>query len=289
MTTATVINEAKPYQGFARFYDRVMGDAAAPLIERNFELSRRRYGIRFESAADVGCGTGRLLSRLSKHSAVLYGVDRSAEMLAEARRRTRNNDIRFLRQDLREFLLPQRVDLITCTFDTLNYLTTPSGLKRALGRIRDNLRDGGHFIFDVITGAGERNRRRIIRQRFRLSNAHANWLITMDGPRNVSRVEMLWSYRGGDGQIRQSRELHLQRWYSLTWLCGLLQRSGLSVRGIHNATSYQPASERTFWAHLVTRKETCPILTRSLGGYRGVRNGDQDGKRWRSMRHRRQN
>src|SRR5208337_1008702 len=131
--------------------------------------------------------------------------------------------------------------------------------KRALGRIRDNLRDGGHFIFDVITGAGERNRRRIIRQRFRLSNAHANWLITMDGPRNVSRAEMLWSYRGGDDQIRQWRELHLQRWYSLTWLCGLLQRSGLSVRGNHNATSYQPASERTFWAHLVTRA-SCKII-----------------------------
>jgi hypothetical protein len=109
----------------------------------------------------------------------------------------------------------------------------------------------------VITGAGERNRRRIIRQQFRLSNARANWLITMDGPRNVSRVEMLWSCRGGDGRVRQSREVYLQRWYPLIWLCGLLHVRGLSVRGIHNATSYEPASERTFWAHLVTRKEPC--------------------------------
>jgi SAM-dependent methyltransferase len=252
--TATVINQVSPYQAFALFYDRVMGDAVATLIERNFELSRRRHDIRFDSAADIGCGTGRLLARLSRHCDVLYGVDRSVEMLAEARRRTQNRDIRFLRQDLRDFRLPQRVDLITCTFDTLNYLTTPSGLERALAQVRDNLRDGGHFIFDLITGAGERNRRRIIRQRFQVSNAQANWLITMDGPRRVSRVEMLWSCIGRNGQIRRWREVHQQRWYPLTLLCGLLQRCGLAVLGIHNTTSFEPASERTFWAHLVARK-----------------------------------
>jgi len=264
VTTATVITEASPYQAFARFYDRAMGDAAAPLIERNFELSRLRYGIWFGSAADVGCGTGRFLTCLSRYCDVLYGVDLSAEMLAQAQRRVRYRTVRFLQQDLQDLHLPQRVDLITCTFDTLNYLTTPTGLRRAIQRIRDNLCEGGHFVFDVITGAGERNRRRTIHQRFRLSNTHANWLITMDGPRSASRVEMLWSYTRGDGRTLQWLEIHLQKWYRLTWICNVLRRCGLFVCGIHNASSYAPASEQTFWVHLVARREPVATIERTL-------------------------
>jgi SAM-dependent methyltransferase len=245
---------ASPYQEFAQFYDRVMGDATARLIGRNFERSRRRYGIEFASAADIGCGTGRLLLRLSRHCNILYGVDSSSAMLAQARRRTRNRDIRFLRQDLCELRLPRQVDLITCTFDTLNYLTTPARLKAALRRVSDNLRSGGHFIADLITGAGERMHTRCIRQRIRLPNASSNWVVTMNGPRGESRVEMSWLSKGENGRPRRWREVHLQKWHPLTWMCRLLQRCGLSVRGVHNADSYEPASARTFWVHLVACK-----------------------------------
>jgi hypothetical protein len=61
---------ASPYQEFARFCDRVMGEATNKLIERNFERSRRRYGIGFDSAADIGCGTGRLL--LAFHATAMF-------------------------------------------------------------------------------------------------------------------------------------------------------------------------------------------------------------------------
>jgi len=259
--TTTLGNEAprfaaaSPYQEFARFYDRVMGDATAKLIGRNFERSRRRYGLKFASAADIGCGTGRLLLRLSRYCNILYGVDSSSAMLAQAQRRTGNEDIRFMRQDLCELQLPQPVDLITCTFDTLNYMTTSARLKAALRRVSENLRSGGHFIADVITGAGERKRTRRIRQRIRLPNASSSWLVTMDGPRGVSRVEMLWLRKGEDGRLRRWREVHLQRWHPLTWICRLLNRCGLSVRAVHDAASYAPASARTFWAHLVACKQ----------------------------------
>ena len=260
MKTTTLGNEAprfaaaSPYQEFARFYDRVMGDATAKLIGRNFERSRQRYGIEFASAADIGCGTGRLLLRLSRYCNVLYGVDNSSAMLAQAQRRTRNKNILFMRQDLCKLELPQQVDLITCTFDTLNYLTTPARMRAALRRVSENLRSGGHFIADVITGAGERSHKRRVRQRIRLPNASSTWLVTMDGPRGVSRVEMLWLSRGEGGRPRRWREVHLQRWHPLTSICRLLHRCDLSVRGVHNVASYAPASARTFWAHLVACK-----------------------------------
>jgi SAM-dependent methyltransferase len=242
-----------PYREFSRYYDRVIGNAVAPTIKRNIEQSRRRYSINFDSAADIGCGTGQLLRYLSRRCAVLYGVDSSLEMLRQAKRRTRDKNVLFLHQDLRGLRLPRPVDLITCTFDTLNYLTIPDHLKRTFRRIRDNLREGGHVIFDVITGAGER-RRRLVRQRVRLPEATGLWLVAIDGRRRLSRVEMRWRSRGNDGLTPLRQEVHLQRWYPLSLLCTFLSQCGLCVRGIHDAVTYQPASRHTWWALFVAYK-----------------------------------
>jgi predicted TPR repeat methyltransferase len=105
--TSIVERSFPPYQHFAQFYDRVMGDAAAPVIRRCFERSRRHYDLRFSSAADIGCGTGTFLLHLSRLCDRLYGVDRSAEMLVQARRKLAGANIALLQQDLRQLRLPR--------------------------------------------------------------------------------------------------------------------------------------------------------------------------------------
>jgi SAM-dependent methyltransferase len=247
----TVERLVPPYRQFAQFYDHVMGDPIAPVIKSSFERSRRRYDIRFASAADIGCGTGTFLLHLSRFCDVLYGVDRSAAMLAQARRKLRGANVRFLQQDLRVLRLPQRVDLITCMFNTLNYLTTAAGVQAALQRVRENLRDGGQLVFDVITGAGESGRTRRLRQRIAVPGTLATWRFRTDGSRYRSCVEMRWRSSDGQGGQGTRREVHHQRWYPLPWLCALLDKCGLNVCGIHDVVSYEPASPHTWWAHFV--------------------------------------
>ena len=249
--TYIVDNPLSPYQKFANFYDRVMGNAAALVIARCFERSRRRYDLRFSSAADIGCGTGTFLRHLAQFCDVLYGVDRSAAMLAQARRKLRGASVRFSQQDLRVLRLPQRVDLITCMFDTLNYLTTAAGLQEALESARENLRNGGSLIFDVITGAGEAGRARRLKQRISLPQQSAIWRLRTDGTQNRSRVEMLWHSLAESGNGKTWREVHYQRWYPLPWLCTVLKRCGLRICGVHDVVSYEPASPQTWWAHFV--------------------------------------
>jgi SAM-dependent methyltransferase len=243
-----------PYQRFAQFYDRVMGDATAPVIHRCFEQSRRHYNLRFSSAADIGCGTGTFLLHLASLCDRLYGVDCSAEMLAQARRKLAGVNVILLQQDLRRLRLPRPVDLITCMFDTLNYLTTAAGVQAALESARENLRKGGSLVFDVITGAGEAGRTRRVRQRISLPGQMAIWHLRADGSRNRSRVEMLWRSSNEQEISNTWREVHRQRWYPLPWLCALLKRCGLQVCGVHDVMSYQPASPRTWWAHFVVRR-----------------------------------
>jgi SAM-dependent methyltransferase len=50
---------------------------------------------------------------------------------------------------MRDFRLPQTVDLITCEFDALNHLPQKRDLHRVLKCVVRALEPGGHFAFDV--------------------------------------------------------------------------------------------------------------------------------------------
>ena len=159
-----------------------------PLIERSFDQNRCRYG----------------------------NVRR---IIDTATRRT---------QEYRDLWLLRPVNLITCTFDTLNYLTTtPDRLMKVLHCIRASLRNGGHFDFDLITGAGVR--RRLSRQYVRL-DARATWTVAIDGRRRSSSVDTQWRSRIKDGRLRLGHEVRVQRWYPLPSLCAVLGQCGLTSR-----------------------------------------------------------
>jgi SAM-dependent methyltransferase len=141
-----------PYATLAPFYDPLLGDRFFPQLRRTFEWLGRRYGLRFASAADVACGTGTFVRYLRECSVpVIYGVDRSPEMVRVAIAKNQGAGARFLLQDFATLQLPQRVDLLTCHFDSLNYLLTADDLLQALRRFRANLNPSGHIIFEMIT------------------------------------------------------------------------------------------------------------------------------------------
>jgi SAM-dependent methyltransferase len=244
-----------PYHDFAAIYDCIMGGAVAPVIESAFEHSRRSYRIRFGSAADAGCGTGTFLLRLARFCSTLFGVDCSADMLAVAQQKTKGLGIRFLQQDLRAFALPWPVDLITCNFDTLNYLPSIADLRRAFLRFQRNLGAGGHLLFDVITGAGERGRIRQMVQKIALPHVTARWLIRTDGSARKTVVDMRWLTPSTHGRAAIRREIHIQRWYPLPVLCQLVTEVGLRVKGIHEMATYRRASPGSFWVHFVVCKD----------------------------------
>src|SRR5215471_21820492 len=122
-------NIKRPYSELAPAYDQTIGWPAFHHARRAFETLARRYGLRFRSAADIGCGTGLFARYLNEcWGAPVYAVDRSREMLRQARRNSSGVGVCFLQQDVRCLALPSNVDLITANFDTLNHLNVPQDL-----------------------------------------------------------------------------------------------------------------------------------------------------------------
>jgi SAM-dependent methyltransferase len=134
------------YAGFARFYDRIMGDRSEEIERIQSYIGRHRPQA--TSLLELGCGTGAILSGLAGRLAVT-GLDRSPEMLAIAADRV--PAARLVRADMTSLRLPVTFDVVICVFDTLNHLPGFDAWLALFDRVHEHLADGGLFIFDVNT------------------------------------------------------------------------------------------------------------------------------------------
>ena len=125
-------------------------------ILRNLPARRRK-------AIDVGCGKGVLAGKLAAHFEHVTGIDRNADMAAEAGARLRDLPrVSIERSDFADFSSPAGADLITMVA-ALHHLD----LDDALARIPQLLAPGGRLLvvglarpdtladlaFDVVSGA----------------------------------------------------------------------------------------------------------------------------------------
>lgn len=239
-----------PYAALAPLYDALLGKRFFPSIQRTFEWLVDRYGIRFSTAADAACGTGNFVHYLCGYDVrVVYGIDRSPEMLNLAIRKNSGSCARFLLQDLADLQLPNLVDLITCHFDSLNYLLRTDDLLRALRCFHGNLNPTGCLIFDMISDHPRWAYRGPHVERVNASGTTVIRITCWDVPRNIQTASVSIS-RGG----RWHRELHVQRGYPISTVIGLLCRAHFEPMGVHDYTTLGPATRRTPRAVYVAQK-----------------------------------
>lgn len=238
-----------PYTTLAPVYDALLGNRFFPRLRHTFEWLVRRYGIQFASAADVACGTGTFVRYLCERGVpVVYGVDRSPEMLRMVIAKNRGNGARFLLQDFAMLQLPQPVDLITCHFDSLNYLLTSDDLLQAFSRFHTNLNPGGHLIFDMITdrppwsGLGPRV------EHVTGTGVSIVRVTRRDPRRSIQTAHVAISRNG-----RSHREIHVQRGYPVAVVIGLLTQARFALLGAHDFQTLGPAATWTSRAVYVAR------------------------------------
>ena len=144
----------KPYRWLAEYYDKMFGAMRTPI-----DVARRRLLGRIlpkvEAACDLACGTGITAMEFARQGIRTYGVDLSPHMCSTAREKAARAGlpIRILRADMRDFRLPEAVDLITCEYDAINHIPRKADLTRVAKAVAQALRPGGYFFFDVNNSA----------------------------------------------------------------------------------------------------------------------------------------
>ncbi|SPT59567.1 class I SAM-dependent methyltransferase [Actinomadura madurae] len=105
-------------------------------------------------ALDVGCGDGLLARRLAPRAAHVTGLDRSAEMVAKARRLSEGiGNVEFVEAGLLEHDLPENHYDFVCSIAAIHHMDFAKGLSA----MRDALRPGGGLV--VISLAGNKGPR----------------------------------------------------------------------------------------------------------------------------------
>jgi SAM-dependent methyltransferase len=133
---------------FARVYDREWDFWA----EHLWPFLTEQLGPGCGAWLDLCCGGGHLLQRACQAGHWCVGLDRSPHQLAFARRNAPTAQL--ILADVRAFEFRLPFDVLTCVFDSLNYLLEPAELAGVFVRVRRHMTGNGRFIFDLNTFEG---------------------------------------------------------------------------------------------------------------------------------------
>ena len=139
------------YKRFSYYYDEVVEQLDYSLW-LNFVIPYLHYN---DSILDLACGTGTLAMMLKLKEFDVSGLDLSSEIIEIAKEKAKVNhlNIPYYVMDMTDFKIDKKFNVITCFFDSINFLKTVDNVKKLLTCVKDHLVDGGYFICDIFSKA----------------------------------------------------------------------------------------------------------------------------------------
>jgi SAM-dependent methyltransferase len=248
----TVATEAI-YEAYASVYDAIgQGRWSARMAVWALDWLARR-DARPRRVLDLACGTGEAALAFAQVGCDVVGVDRSAAMLAIAQGKARDAgyDIVFVESDIRELkienaklkidtsvepshfqfsIFNSQYDLVTCFYDSLNYLTEDGDLDRVFRGVAGQLRPGGHLIFDVNTVAEYTTWDERDRVTYDGDGCMVYNKLSYDADARLARGRIVWFVREIDRWWR-GEETHVERAWGDGEVRAALMGSGLGLVG----------------------------------------------------------
>jgi SAM-dependent methyltransferase len=139
--------ELSQYDPIAGLYHDLWADWYLPASRRALETLFFSQIPAGASVLDVCCGSGHVTRELVQRGYRVTGVDASAELIARARADLPAVDFRIM--DVRRLVLDHASDAALSTFDSLNHVLSLIGLRQVFAGVREALKPGGLFVFDM--------------------------------------------------------------------------------------------------------------------------------------------
>lgn len=251
------------YDRYAALYDSsgqvrfalLVGVYLHELLGRHPPVGRRML--------DIACGTGTLAMSMADEGWHVVGLDASPAMLAQAEAKAAGGapagSVRFVVGDMRHIrgaVAPGSFDLVTCTYDSMNYMISEADLLACFESAAYALAPGGLFIGDMNTRHflefdwGECAVREL--DGFvQIEQSHFD-------PDRVTSTMVLTGFVGDDEEgYERFDEVHVERAYPPELVDALLARAGLTVEARYDGFTTSrpgPQSQRIFW---VARRVEC--------------------------------
>ena len=143
------------FNNYARYYDLLYQDKDYVGETQFIEQLVKTYAKETQAILDLGCGTGLHATLLAKQGYQVQGVDISQEMLQKASDRLSHlppdlvSRLKFTQGDICTVRLNQTFDVVLSLFHVVSYQTINEDLLATIATVKEHLKPGGIFIFDV--------------------------------------------------------------------------------------------------------------------------------------------
>ncbi|MFZ8830322.1 MAG: class I SAM-dependent DNA methyltransferase [Candidatus Aenigmatarchaeota archaeon] len=218
------------YKDFAKFYENLefgkFDEYAIPYIFQ--QLKKLKY--KPKKVLDLACGNGIASVLLAKKGMKVYGLDISREMLKIAKLRAKKANVRitFIHAYMRNFTLPEKVDLVVSLYDSLNYLLKLEDLEKTFKNVFNVLVPGGIFIFDM-------NTRETLKRWDNWVYFNEKYNIVMKGSfnsqANIAKLLIVMFIKKRKNLYKKVTEVHVEKAYKKSEIRKCLRKVGF--RKIH--------------------------------------------------------
>lgn len=242
----------KPYARFALHYDQMGADHHSVRMVEYTDKIFRKFKIRPTVGLDLCCGTGTAIELLADRGILMAGLDRSAEMLAVAAMKLKGRSVQLYCKELPRFKIidnndssiERQFDLITCFYDSLNYLNNSRELKAAFRSIYLHTRPGGWFIFDMNTPAALETLwgDQVIADT--RDNLAWIWKSRFDKPKCKATLTTTFFEKSGRGWNRHD-ETHIEYAWENETIKRLLGETGFLVKGFYKCHTFNRPGKKT--------------------------------------------
>ena len=139
------------YKKFGYYYDEVMSKLNYDLWLEFIEP----YLKKGDKILDLACGTATLVTMLNMKGYDAEGLDLSETILeiAKEKQKVNHQNFNLYHADMTNFKIDKKYDMITCFFDSVNFLNNKTKIKQLFSSVKNHLNDKGYFICDIFSKA----------------------------------------------------------------------------------------------------------------------------------------
>jgi len=246
------------YDRFALIYDQVMRGVDYPLWVDHILNLARKFEFDSSRVCDLACGTGSLALLLAEKGCEVLGVDRSPTMIEEAKEKAQAaacSSVQWRQADITAFECEQKFSLVTCLYDSVNYLLKREDVAACFERARRLLEPGGGFIFDVTTEYNILVNFADYTFAENFADFSYIWENAYDINSKIITSEVTIFQKNGE-QFFRFAETHRQKIYSTKVLEALIRKAGFEILGAFEGFTLNSPGPKAERIHYVCKEKS---------------------------------
>ena len=243
------------FNAYSRYYDLLYQDKDYAGEVDYIARIMARHGIVQGNLLEFGSGTGKHGRLLGGRGFQVHGIERSAEMVAQA---ALDNNFTCQSGDICTIKMDRSFDAVLSFFHVISYQTSNSSVQAVFERAAEHLQSDGLFIFDFWYSPAVYTQRPVVRVKHMIdATTDITRLAEPISYPNENRVDVNYTIYARDlatGVTQTLSETHSMRHFSLPEIDFLAKLNGFTRIGVEEFLTGRPVSEDTWGVCVILRK-----------------------------------